>query len=147
MKETVGSRIREIAIAKALKAGNPEPTAVDIAAAIGVSYESLRKWTTSATAPNRKRAAAIAAHLGVPVAAFMIGTEPVDDDDEAAPAVTYSARALRVAAIYDQVSPKDRRHIDAAADAAASPDDPPGAAMDSDDALPPGPTPAPARPS
>jgi len=38
-----------------------------------------------------------------------------------APAL-YSERALRVAAIYDQVSAKDRRHIDAVADAAASPD-------------------------
>lgn len=61
MERTVGSRIKEIAIAKALREGLPEPTAVEIAALIGVSYESLRKWTNEDTAPNRKRAAEIAA--------------------------------------------------------------------------------------
>lgn len=48
-----------------------------------------------------------------------------------------SAAALRVAVIYDQVSARDRRHIDAAADAAMSPDQPGEAAT-----LPPAPFPA-----
>lgn len=60
---------------------------------------------------------------------------------------SYSAAALRVAAIYDRVTRKDRLHIDAAADAASSPDDPPEAATDSDAAplLSPRPAPAPPR--
>lgn len=127
MVETVGLRIKQIAISRALAAGEEAPTMQAIADSLGISYESLRKWTTSATAPNRKRAALIAAKLGVPVSAFMLGAAPAEDD-QPAPSPPYSAAALRVAAIYDQVSPKDRRHIDAAADTAASSDDPPLAA-------------------
>ena len=61
---------------------------------------------------------------------------------DAGPApAAYSARALRVAAIYDQVSAKDRRYIDAAADAASSED---AAEGEAEDARPTGALPLPA---
>lgn len=67
-KNTAGHRIESIAKAKGLPVGQ------ELAAMLGVSYETLRKWRAGATAPNRNRAADIAKLLEVPEAEFMHST-------------------------------------------------------------------------
>lgn len=115
-------------------------TPKDMADQLKVSYQAVKKIVDGKSkmmaADNNARAAAI---LGVDSDWLATG-EGSRERGKAA----FSPGALRVAAIYDSVSPKDRRHIDAAADAAASPDDPPGLATDLGE--PPLPAPTPARP-
>lgn len=94
MQETVGSRIKALALQQALRVGRAPLNANDLAAALGVSYESLRKWTAGKTAPNRARAERIATYLGCPVESFMLGVRFSDDDDQpeaAAPATDEQA--------------------------------------------------------
>jgi transcriptional regulator with XRE-family HTH domain len=69
MKETVGSRIRAIARQRGLGDG------AELATKIGVSYETLRKWTEGSSGPNRAPQDKLAALLGVPPAAFMHGVD------------------------------------------------------------------------
>lgn len=113
----------------------------DMASRLDVSYQAIKKIVEGKSkmmnADNNARAAAI---LGVDPDWLATGNGSLERGHRA-----YSAGALRVAAIYDQVSPKDRRHIDAVADAAASPDDPPEVATHSGDRLLPEPTPVQAR--
>lgn len=87
MQETVGSRIKALALQQALRAGRTPLNATDLAAALGVTYESLRKWTAGKTAPNRARAETIATYLGCPVESFMLGVRFGDEDEspDAAP--------------------------------------------------------------
>ena len=91
------------------------------ASTVGLSYQAVKKLeagsTKMLTACNNARAAAI---LGVSSDWLATG-----EGQRQRFAQQFSDAALRVAAIYDQVSAKDRRYIDAAVDAAASPDDPP----------------------
>lgn len=116
-------------------------TAGDMAGCMKLSYQAVKKIVDGKSkmmaADNNARAAAI---LGVD--SDWLATGEGSRERSKAP---YSASALRVAAIYDQVSPKDRRHIDAVADAAASPDDPPEVATDSGERLLPEPMPVQAR--
>lgn len=117
-------------------------TASDMAARLKLSYQAVKKIVDGKSkmmaADNNARAAAI-----LNVDSDWLATGEGRRERGKLP---FSERALRIAAIYDQVSPKDRRHIDAAADAAASPDDPSGAAATgSDDVPPPGPIRSPAR--
>ncbi|MBI5259795.1 MAG: helix-turn-helix transcriptional regulator [Burkholderiales bacterium] len=69
MAETAGTRIRRLAREKGLGDGQ------DLAAKIGVSYETLRKWTEGESAPNRARQKVISELLGVPAEVFMYGVE------------------------------------------------------------------------
>jgi len=73
MQETVGSRIKALALQQALRESREPPKAQALASALGVSYESLRKWAAGKTAPNRARAEKIAAYLGCPIESFMLG--------------------------------------------------------------------------
>jgi transcriptional regulator with XRE-family HTH domain len=143
MEETVGSRIKALAIAKALRDGKETPTFEQIAEAVGVSYESLRKWSAGKTAPNRKRAQQIATYLGCPPEEFMHGVNFGEDDAAAEPARALSAEALWIAGLYDQAKPEDRKYIRAAALAAQSDGDLRDLAVTTD-APDPEPTPAPA---
>lgn len=65
--ETVGDRIERLAKAKGLPVGGA------LAADLGVSYETLRRWKAGETAPNRNRAARIAEYLGCAPETFMHG--------------------------------------------------------------------------
>ena len=65
--DTVGDRIERLAKAKGLPAGSA------LAADLGVSYETLRRWKAGDTAPNRNRAVRIAEYLGCAPEAFMHG--------------------------------------------------------------------------
>ena len=67
MGETPGTRIERIAAAKNLPSGEK------LAHALGVTYETLRKWREGLTAPNRTKQQKIAEYLGVPPAEFMHG--------------------------------------------------------------------------
>lgn len=67
MQETPGARIERIAAAKGLPSGEK------LAHALGVTYETLRKWREGLTAPNRTKQQAIAAYLGVTPAELMHG--------------------------------------------------------------------------
>jgi transcriptional regulator with XRE-family HTH domain len=60
-------RIERIAAAKGLLYGEK------LAHALGVTYETLRKWREGLTAPNRTKQQKIAEYLGVPPAEFMHG--------------------------------------------------------------------------
>lgn len=81
MQETVGSRIKALALQQALRENREPPKAQALASALGVSYESLRKWSAGKTAPNRARAEKIAAYLGCPIESFMLGVRFDEDDD------------------------------------------------------------------
>lgn len=117
-------------------------TAKDMASRLKISYQAVKKIVDGKSkmmaADNNARAAAI---LNVDSDWLATGE---GSRERSRP--TFSQGALRVAAIYDSVTPKDRRHIDAAADAAASPDDPPEVSTDSVAEPPHAPKPAPARP-
>lgn len=117
-------------------------TAKDVASELGISYQAVKKIVDGKSkmlaADNNARAAAL---LGVDSDWLATGE---GSRERAKP--QFSKAALRVAAIYDRVTAKDRRHIDAAADAASSPDDPPEAATDSSAAPLPAPRPAPVAP-
>ena len=68
--DTVGARILRIA------ESHPTLNALtrkDLATALKVSYETLRKWVSGDAAPSRKRAEALALQLGVRVETFMHG--------------------------------------------------------------------------
>ncbi len=67
MPETIGARIARIA--KERKGWAP----AEFAAALGVSYESVRKWITGETAPNRNRLAKVGALLGVAPEELLLG--------------------------------------------------------------------------
>lgn len=69
MSETVGQRIEAIALQKGL------PQHARLAALIGVTYETLRKWREGASAPNRARQAVLVELLGVPAEVFMHGIQ------------------------------------------------------------------------
>ena len=78
--DTVGDRIEDIGRRKLGKTGK------SLAAALGVTYESLRKWKRGTSSPSAPRQAKIAVRLGVPVAAFMHGAvagggEPLTPDE------------------------------------------------------------------
>ena len=115
MEETVGSRIKTLVIAKAMRDGAAEPpTAEQIAAALKVSYESLRKWSAGKTAPNRKRAQQIAAYLGCPPEEFMHGvnfSEDEADGQAAEKAPERSPEAQQVAEQFERLNAEQRRTI------------------------------------
>lgn len=94
VQETVGSRIRSIALTKALREGRPQPSQKALAGQLGVSYETLRKWIRGDTAPNRARAAAVAELLGCQIEEFMHGVNFGDGPDEEAPALPPDEAAL-----------------------------------------------------
>lgn len=90
-----------------------------VAKAVGITYQAVKKVEIGTTRM-------LAADNNVKAARFMGVDSEWLATGEARPAqgaTQHSPAALRVAAIYDQVSRKDRRHIDYAADAALSPDD------------------------
>lgn len=99
MGDTVGQRIRRIAHAKGLGDG------IELAKKLGVSYETLRKWTGGASAPNRARQKVVSDVLGVPAESFMYGvTEPGQPDFGdtpivAAPVVDFARALVGVASI------------------------------------------------
>jgi transcriptional regulator with XRE-family HTH domain len=70
--ETVGDRIVRIAAANISLQGLNRRKLAD---ALGVTYETLRKWMAGTNAPNRSRAEGIANVLGVPPETFMHGVE------------------------------------------------------------------------
>lgn len=108
--KTLGQRVRDHRESLGL---NPS----DYARLVGTSRQNINN-VEAGEATQPRYIGKLAKAMGVTVDALLTGLQ--------APAPqSYSAAALRVAAIYDQASPKDRRHIDAAADTAASPDDPP----------------------
>lgn len=111
MQETVGSRIKALELQQALRTGRAPLNATDLAAALGVSYESLRKWTAGKTAPNRARAETIAAYLGCPVESFMLGVRFSDEDDqsETAPPASDEKALLAVFRALPQNSPARAR--------------------------------------
>lgn len=117
-------------------------TAKDMASKLQISYQAVKKIVDGKSkmmaADNNARAAAI---FGVDSDWLATGE---GSRERAKP--QFSTAALRVAAIYDRVTRRDRMHIDAAADAASSPDDPPDVATDLGAALPLAPRPAPAPP-
>ena len=57
--DTVGQRIEAIAATKGL------PSGAALAKQIGITYETLRKWRSGATAPNRNRLKKVLEVLGV----------------------------------------------------------------------------------
>ena len=63
----MGKLIESIAAEKGLPGG------AQLAALLGVQYETLRKWRLGTAAPNRTRQQTIAKVLGVPPATFMHG--------------------------------------------------------------------------
>ena len=79
MSETPGSRIERIAEEKGLPSGKA------LAKALGVTYETLRKWREGATAPNRTKQHRIAEYLGVAPAEFMHGVTGDGRPTSAAP--------------------------------------------------------------
>jgi transcriptional regulator with XRE-family HTH domain len=83
MKQTVGERLLEAAERKGWSADQ-------FAKLVGVSYETVRKWRTGATAPNRNRAIKVAEVLGTSVNWVMYGegqqmTTTSSDDRAALP--------------------------------------------------------------
>lgn len=74
MAETVGERL--IRVAKTELGLNQ----TQLAQALGVSGETLRKWRTGEIAPNRARARMVAEQFGRSVAWVMHGDEPHDND-------------------------------------------------------------------
>ena len=87
MTETVGARIQRIATAKGLGKG----TVRGIAAAVGVHYETLRKWTRGITAPHWTTAEEVADVLGVSAEVVMFGGDQAVADS---PPLAPDARAL-----------------------------------------------------
>jgi transcriptional regulator with XRE-family HTH domain len=91
-------------------------TARAMADRLQVSYQAVKKIVDGKSkmmaADNNARAAAI-----LDVDSDWLATGEGLRERSKAP---HSARALRIAAIYDQASPRDRQHIDAIADAAAT---------------------------
>lgn len=81
MSETVGVRIEKLASAKGL------PTGEKLAALFGVQYETLRKWKSGGTSPNRNRQVTISEVLGVAPEVYMHGAagaaagEPLHADE------------------------------------------------------------------
>jgi len=79
---TAGDRIEQAARKKGLSYGT------ELAQKLGVSYETLRRWKTGHTAPNRQRQAKIAQVLGVDPSFFMHGVgappdlNPLSADEE-----------------------------------------------------------------
>jgi transcriptional regulator with XRE-family HTH domain len=69
MAETVGARVQRLATARKLGGG----TIRGIAAALGVSYETLRKWTRGLTAPHRETAERLGKLLRVSAEVVMYG--------------------------------------------------------------------------
>lgn len=105
MRETIGKRIRTYAAEEFNWKGG------ELAHQIGVSYETLRKWTTGEIAPTRNRLGVICSVLKVTPEWVMHGTGPakpgdtpailepsieaaVRDDTELNAAVRYMANAL-----------------------------------------------------
>lgn len=98
MSTTVGDRIEELAKARGLSYGK------SLADAFGVSYETLRKWRSGKTAPNRSRAELVAAHLGVKPEAFMHGAVAAAQASQ--PKI--SPIALKVARRLDAIADHDQ---------------------------------------
>lgn len=95
VQETVGSRIKAIALAKALREARAPLSQKALAQALGVSYETLRKWSQGLTAPNRSRAIAVAEWLGCQVEEFMHGVNFGEaPEEEQAPFVPPDEAAL-----------------------------------------------------
>lgn len=65
--DTIGKRIEAIAERKGLPIGS------ELAARLGVKYESLRKWRQGLAGPSRRRQEVISSVLGVPASEFMFG--------------------------------------------------------------------------
>ena len=99
MSTTVGLRIEEIARSKGL------PTGAALAAKLGVSYETLRRWRADGLAPNRARQRIIADYLGVDAAVFMFGS---DGSTAGEPLTKDEARLLRA---YRKLLTKDRAEL------------------------------------
>lgn len=68
--ETIGQRIKRIAKDKG------KPGGEKLAAALGVSYEALRRWSKGIDHPSPANAKVIAEFLGVSVATVLFGADP-----------------------------------------------------------------------
>jgi transcriptional regulator with XRE-family HTH domain len=84
-KETIGARIQRIAKERDKGSGKA------LAAALGVTYEALRQWTTGKGAPNRQRAQNVAEFLGVTLEVLLFGDGPSRQPDAEALADAFDA--------------------------------------------------------
>ena len=105
INEHVGERLVRLAAERP----NLPTQRADLAKAFGVSYETLRKWMTGASAPNRRRAAAIAKLLQVPEEVFMHGA---DYEGEPTPhRISLSEQEQKLILAFRQVLKSDRERI------------------------------------
>lgn len=80
--ESIGARIERLGAERLGCTGKL------LAAKLGVTYETLRKWKSGDIAPNRTRQEQIARQLGVPISAFMLpggdaqGDPPISKDEQ-----------------------------------------------------------------
>lgn len=70
MDESIGERIKRIAKEQG------KPGGEKLAAALGVSYEALRRWSKGIDTPTPTNAQVAAKHLGVSVATILFGADP-----------------------------------------------------------------------
>lgn len=127
---------------------HPDLSQADIARACKVKTPSVADWLNGKTKSLKPEPARLAALL-FGCDQNWIGTGVGVPCWRSIPAKPeYSEAALRVAAIYDQATRKDRRHIDMTADATLSPDNLPELPDDSptdSELRSPAPTPTPER--
>jgi transcriptional regulator with XRE-family HTH domain len=104
--ETVGERIVRLA------AGLPSPptSRKALAAALGVEYETLRKWCAGLSAPNRSRAEHVARYLGVTESVVMHGVSVLSDSGMS-PATTLDTALEIVAAAIGATPAADRQEL------------------------------------
>lgn len=109
---TIGQRIRAALT-------HLDKTPKWLAAEVGVSYETVRKWLSDEIAPKRGRVAAVAAALGLPEENLMFGTAPgaaaaPAEPPTAAPQEPASAWPFSAPrADFDKLSSEDRASLDA----------------------------------
>jgi transcriptional regulator with XRE-family HTH domain len=89
--ETIGRRIERLAAERG-------KTMAELREALGVSYETTRKWSTGDTAPNRNRTAQLAKLLGVSEDVITYGE--VREAPEPSPRLARNDRELELLVLY-----------------------------------------------
>lgn len=97
--ETIGQRIEAIAS----ECGLPSNSA--LAQHLGITYETLRKWRSGSSAPNRSRLKKISELLGVDPARLMFG---IEREAGAKPEDELSEEESRVLAAFRTLPTRER---------------------------------------